>query len=225
MLRNLPRVLHSGCSQFPFPASVWEDSLCSTLTPAFIVCRISAYGHSDQCERWYLMEVLICLSLIFSDVDISSRVFFFKQWELNLFKLASWINIQNIFPVLNIFPMTSPRTFLEGRYFSLTALQALGILSAHEQWFQSCCYGKWPQGGSMLIPNSGYWGNQSHRQNPVPGLSIRMECARRLSRSSARRNAQGLCPIPSCFLSAVPWTQPGPGAALCRVLSSQVWRP
>ena len=149
MLRNLPRVLHSGCSQFPFPASVWEDSLCSTLTPAFIVCRISAYGHSDQCERWYLMEVLICLSLIFSDVDISSRVFFFKQWELNLFKLASWINIQNIFPVLNIFPMTSPRTFLEGRYFSLTALQALGILSAHEQWFQSCCYGKWPQGGSM----------------------------------------------------------------------------
>ena len=103
--------------------------------------------------------------------------------------------------------------------------QALGVLSAHEQWFQSCCYGKWPQGGSMLIPNSGYWGNQSLRQNPVPGLSIRMECARRLSRSSARRNAQGLCPIPSCFLRAVPWTQPGPGAALCRVLSSQVWRP
>ena len=27
MLRNLPRVLHSGCSQFPSPASLWEGSL------------------------------------------------------------------------------------------------------------------------------------------------------------------------------------------------------
>ena len=47
--------------------------------------------------------------------------------------------------------MTSPRTFLEGKYFSLTALQALGTVSAHEQWFQSCCYGKWPQGGSVSL--------------------------------------------------------------------------
>ena len=29
--------------------------------------------------------------------------------------------------------------------------QALGVLSAHEQWFQSCCYGKWAQ-GSMTLP-------------------------------------------------------------------------
>ena len=38
----------------------------------------------------------------------------------------------------------------------------------------------------------GYWGNQSLRESPVPGLSIRVECA--------RRNTQGLCPIPSSFL-------------------------
>ena len=47
--------------------------------------------------------------------------------------------------------MTSSRTFLEGRYILLTALPALGILSLHEQWFHSCCYGKWPQGGSMSL--------------------------------------------------------------------------
>ena len=27
VLRKLPGVLHSGCSQFPFPASVWEGSV------------------------------------------------------------------------------------------------------------------------------------------------------------------------------------------------------
>ena len=46
----------------------------------------------------------------------------------------------------------------------------------------------------------GYWGNQSLRESPVPGLSIRVECA--------RRNTQGLCPIPSSFLTPVSWTHP-----------------
>ena len=50
ILRNLPGVLHSGCSQFPFAASVWEGSLCTTPSPAFIVCRVSIYGHSNWCE-------------------------------------------------------------------------------------------------------------------------------------------------------------------------------
>ena len=49
-------------------------------------------------------------------------------------------------------------------------------LTLYEQWLQSCCYRKWPQGGSMLMPNSGYWGNQSLRKGPIPGLPIRVEC-------------------------------------------------
>jgi len=49
-LRKVPGVLHSGCSQFPFPASVWEGSLCSTPSPGFTVCRVSTYGHCDWCE-------------------------------------------------------------------------------------------------------------------------------------------------------------------------------
>ena len=64
------------------------------------------------------------------------------------------------------------------------------MLSAREQRFQSCCYGKRPQRGSMFLGHDpGYWGNQSLRESAVPGLSVRMECA--------RRNSQGVCPIPS----------------------------
>ena len=83
MLRNLPGVLHRGCSQFPFPASVWEGSLFSIHSPGFTVCRVSVYGHCDWCEVINLVEVLICISLIFSDVDIFSCDFL-KQCELNL---------------------------------------------------------------------------------------------------------------------------------------------
>ena len=49
-LRNLHSVLHSGCYQFIFPPTVQEDSLFSTSSPAFIVCRFFNAGHSDHCE-------------------------------------------------------------------------------------------------------------------------------------------------------------------------------
>ena len=49
-LRNLHIIFHSGCYQFIFPPTVQECSLFSTLSPAFIVSRLSDDGHSDQCE-------------------------------------------------------------------------------------------------------------------------------------------------------------------------------
>ena len=65
-IRNLHSVFHSGCINFMFPPTVQECSFFSTPFPAFIVCRLFEEGHSD---RWYLIVVLICISLIMSDVE------------------------------------------------------------------------------------------------------------------------------------------------------------
>ena len=62
-LRNLHTVFHSGCINLHFPSTVHEGFLFSTPSPAFIVCRLFDDGHSDG-VRWYLIVVLICISLI-----------------------------------------------------------------------------------------------------------------------------------------------------------------
>ena len=49
-LRNLHIVFHSGLCQFTFPPTVQEDSLFSTPSPEFIVCRLFDDGHYAQCE-------------------------------------------------------------------------------------------------------------------------------------------------------------------------------
>ena len=69
----------------------------------------------DRCEVY---EVLICISLIISDVHIFSCDLL-KQCELNV---LIQIGFLNAFPVLIICLMTSPRTFLDGRCFLLIAL-------------------------------------------------------------------------------------------------------
>ena len=66
--RNLHTVFHCGCYQLTFPPVVQECSLFSTPSPAFIVCRLFDEGHSDY-VRWYLIVVLICISLKISDVE------------------------------------------------------------------------------------------------------------------------------------------------------------
>ena len=45
------------------------DSLFSTRSPAFIICRSFDDGHSDQCEVILHYIVLICSSPIISDVQ------------------------------------------------------------------------------------------------------------------------------------------------------------
>jgi len=75
-------------------------------------------------------------------------------------------------PILNIFPVTSPKTFLEGRCFLLAALQALlmyikcpsAMVSKLLLWEMAT---RW-QHIFMLNP---VWGNQSLRESPVPELS------------------------------------------------------
>ena len=67
-LRNLHIVLYSGLYQSAFPPAVQECSFFSTSSPIFIVCRFFGDGHSDWCEV-VPHVVLICISLIMSDVE------------------------------------------------------------------------------------------------------------------------------------------------------------
>ena len=47
---------------------MWEGSLFSTPSPAFVICRLINDGHSDRCEV-VSTAVLICISLIICDVE------------------------------------------------------------------------------------------------------------------------------------------------------------
>ena len=52
--------------QFTFLPTVQEDSLFSTPSSAFIICRFFDDGHSDWCE---VMPHRICISLLISAVE------------------------------------------------------------------------------------------------------------------------------------------------------------
>ena len=68
-LRNLYTVLHTGCIKLHSHQTVQEGSLFSTSSPAFIVCRFFLMVTILTSVRWQLIVVLICISLIMSDVE------------------------------------------------------------------------------------------------------------------------------------------------------------
>ena len=119
-----------------------EGSLLSTPSLVLIVCREFGHGHSDQCDV-KIAVAWICISLMFSDVDIFSCDFL-KDCELNL---TSW-NWLNACLLLDSFSMTTRSTFFEGSCFLLIVPGSSWILNAQQHGSSWCYYRKWPQGGS-----------------------------------------------------------------------------
>ena len=56
--------------------TVWEGSLFSTPSPAFIICRRSDDGHSDWCE-----VIPHCFDLQFSNNWRYSESFWKRKWQ------------------------------------------------------------------------------------------------------------------------------------------------
>ena len=67
-LHYLHTVLHSGCTNLTSPPTVQEGSLFSTPLPAFVILDFIVIAILT-CVRWYLIVVLICISLINRDVE------------------------------------------------------------------------------------------------------------------------------------------------------------
>ena len=82
-----PQRLHQ-CISSPM---VYKSSLFFTSFPPFVICSLFDNSHSNRC-RWYLIVVLICVTLIINSVEhlflclLASRVYLWENvWSVLIF--------------------------------------------------------------------------------------------------------------------------------------------
>ena len=92
-LKNLHTVFHSGCTNLHSHQQAYKGSLFSTYSATFVVFFLMITSLTGV--RWYLIMVLICISLMMSDVE------HFHMPVIHLHFLFGKMAIQFFFPFFN----------------------------------------------------------------------------------------------------------------------------
>jgi len=103
-LTNLHIVIHSSLTNLHSHQWCRRVPLCSTPSPAFVICRFFDGGHLTS-VKWYFIVFLICISLIISDAkhvfmcSLNICMSFLEKW---LFRSSTHIFIDlSVFLILS----------------------------------------------------------------------------------------------------------------------------
>ena len=113
-LRNLHTVSCNGCYQIIFPPTVQEGSLFSTFCTAFMSVDFLMMAILTG-MKWYLIVVLVCISLIISDIEhllMCLLAVFFGEMSINIShsKLRGMCELNKLamfLPCICFFPLKS----------------------------------------------------------------------------------------------------------------------